>query len=87
MNQDITNRIKSLIATQLGLTVGSVSDQMTIEELGLDSLAFAEVVIAIEKAFARPIDTTAFVEEIGDNTRVADLIAMFTAALAEPAVA
>lgn len=77
--------IKQVIATELGLSVGTVSDANTIEELGLDSLAFAEMVVSLEKHFKKMIDTTTFVEGLSERTTVGELISIFSTALFETA--
>lgn len=79
--------IKDVIAHELGLPAGSVTGEMTIEELGLDSLAFAEVVVAIEKRFGRMIDTTQFAEGLDEKTTMAALVVILLDAFSEPLVA
>lgn len=79
--------IKDVIAHELGLPAGSVTAEMTIEELGLDSLAFAEVVVAIEKRFGRMIDTTQFAEGLDERTTVAELVIILLDAFSEPLAA
>ncbi len=77
----VTEQIRAVIASELRLDPANVTDDMTIEMLGLDSLAFAEVVISLEKHFGQSIDTTAFVEDLGDHTTVRELVVMFSNAL------
>jgi acyl carrier protein len=76
--------IKDVIAAELGLNAGAVSDDNTIEDLGLDSLAFAEVVVSLERHFKTMIDTTTFVEDLTEKTTVGELIAIFSTALFGP---
>jgi acyl carrier protein len=74
-------QIKRLIAAELHIEVTSISDDMTIEDLGLDSLSLAEVVISLEKHFERPIDTTTFAEDLNAQVRVGPLLEIFRKAL------
>jgi acyl carrier protein len=79
--------IKDVIAAELGLNAEAVSDDNTIEDLGLDSLAFAEVVVSLERHFKTMIDTTTFVEDLTEKTTVGELIAIFSTALFGPVAA
>lgn len=79
--------IRDVIAAELGLNAEAVSDENTIEDLGLDSLAFAEVVVSLERHFKTMIDTTTFVEDLTEKTTVGELIAIFSTALFGPVAA
>lgn len=51
MTQAVQNKIVEIIAEQAVLDPSEVSVDMTIEELGLDSLGLVEAVFAIEENF------------------------------------
>lgn len=51
MSEDIRGRIRSIIAEQAMVDESEISDETTMDELGLDSLALVEVVFGIEEAF------------------------------------
>lgn len=48
---DIANRIIQIIAEQAVLDPSDVQPQMTLTELGIDSLGLVESIFAIEEAF------------------------------------
>ncbi len=51
-NEDIVERVKRLIAENLGVSLEEVrSDAAFIDDLGADSLDIVELVMAIEKEF------------------------------------
>ena len=48
----VTDKIKELLARQLGITVDSISDDsMIINDLRADSLDIVEIVMAVEETF------------------------------------
>lgn len=51
MGQDIADRVKQIVAEQLGVKVGEVREDVTFVDLGADSLALVETVLAIEEVF------------------------------------
>jgi len=52
MNQDLDTRLRILIARQLGVDVGRVSDEsLFLQDLGADWLDRHELVIAVEDQF------------------------------------
>jgi acyl carrier protein len=54
--ENITARVKSIIAEQLGVEEAQVSPEASlIEDLGADSLDTVEVVMALEEAFGTEI--------------------------------
>jgi acyl carrier protein len=56
-DSDIENKIRELIAKQLDLPIGRVTDdQKFIEDLDADSLDTVEIIIAIEDEFNIEID-------------------------------
>lgn len=51
MKDDIESRVISIIAEQAVLETSDVKPEMTLEELGIDSLGLVESVFSIEEAF------------------------------------
>ena len=51
MAQDIADRVKQIVAEQLGVKVTEVREDVAFVDLGADSLALVETVLAIEEAF------------------------------------
>lgn len=73
--------IKSVVARELQIDSSRISDDATIEDLGLDSLAFAEVIIAVEKELGRTIDTSEFAEDIQNDTPFRELVRLMETAM------
>jgi acyl carrier protein len=51
MKQDIAEKVRQIIAEQANLDVEDVTDDATLDSLGLDSLGLVEAIFAIEEAF------------------------------------
>ncbi|MDT0683745.1 acyl carrier protein [Roseicyclus sp. F158] len=51
MTDDIETRVAEIIAEQAVLEPGDVRMDMTLEDLGIDSLGLVESIFAIEEAF------------------------------------
>lgn len=51
MTDDITQRIRAIIAEQAMLEPGQITDDATPAELGIDSLGLVESIFAIEEEF------------------------------------
>lgn len=51
MGPDMQDKILSIIAREAALEPTQVSPEMTLEELGLDSLGLVEMIFAIEETF------------------------------------
>jgi len=51
MTDDITNRIRAIIAEQAMLEPEQVTDDATPEDLGIDSLGLVESIFALEEEF------------------------------------
>ncbi|MEL6915028.1 MAG: phosphopantetheine-binding protein [Pseudomonadota bacterium] len=48
---DVDTKVKEIIAEQAMLEPGDVTDDSTLEDLGLDSLGLVECIFGIEEAF------------------------------------
>jgi len=51
MAEDIRNRIIEIIAEQAVLETSDVSEDQSLEDLGIDSLGLVEAIFAIEESF------------------------------------
>ncbi|MCL5778851.1 acyl carrier protein [Limibaculum sp. FT325] len=51
MSDEVSAKIRQIIAEQAMVNVDDVTPDATLQSLGLDSLALVEVVFAIEEAF------------------------------------
>ena len=72
MSNDLSERIKTIVADQLGVEIGEVTkDASILDDLGADSLDVVELVMTLEEAFNIEVPDEA-VEEmrtIGDVHR------------------
>ncbi|PRX31973.1 acyl carrier protein [Meinhardsimonia xiamenensis] len=51
MTETVRDRVLAIIAEQAVLEVGDVTPELTLEDLGIDSLGLVESIFAIEEAF------------------------------------
>ncbi|RMD94485.1 MAG: acyl carrier protein [Alphaproteobacteria bacterium] len=51
MTETVRDRVLAIIAEQAVLEVGDVSPELTLDDLGIDSLGVVESIFAIEEAF------------------------------------
>lgn len=51
VRDNVRDRVRAIIAEQAMLEVGDLSDDATLEALGIDSLGLVESIFAIEEAF------------------------------------
>jgi len=56
MDQNIYDRIGTLLTTRFGVQQHELSPEVTLENLRFDSLALLEFALAIEESFGTPID-------------------------------
>jgi hypothetical protein len=62
------------MARELRIDVGALDDELTLEEMGLDSLAAAEIVLAVEQTLDTPVDTWIVAASITRDTRLAEFV-------------
>jgi acyl carrier protein len=76
MSNDLSERIKTIVADQLGVEIAEVTkDASILDDLGADSLDIVELVMTLEEAFNIEVPDEA-VEEmrtIGDVHRFVEL--------------
>ena len=66
---DIAEKVKEIVAQQLDVEIGEVKDEAQfIEDLGADSLAIVELVLAFEEHFEIdiPDEDTEKIQTVGD---------------------
>jgi acyl carrier protein len=51
MSSEVADKVREIIAEQAVLDVADVKPDMTLEDLGIDSLGLVESIFAIEEAF------------------------------------
>jgi acyl carrier protein len=66
---DITHKVKEIVAEQLDVEMAKITDDARfVEDLGADSLAIVEIVLAFEEAFGVdiPDEVTEKMVSVGD---------------------
>lgn len=73
MNTDILPRIQTILADQLAINESQADPAKTlVEDLGVDSLAFVEIILAVEEEFDIEVPD----EKAEQIKTVADLVAL-----------
>lgn len=65
-------KVKSIIAKQLGLEAGEISLSTSFEDLGVDSLDLFRIVIEIEEEFGIQIEDPEIIRTVEDAVRIAE---------------
>jgi len=73
MEQNISV-IKQVLSEKLRVSEDFLDDEYTLDELGLDSLTSAEVVLGVETRLGVRIDVSALGESLTRETRLGELI-------------
>ena len=72
MSDDISNKVKKIVADHLGIDEGKVTDEASfIDDLGADSLDTVELVMAFEEEFdiEIPDDAAETIQTFGDAVK------------------
>ena len=87
MTMNIKDKVIAIIAEQAVLDVSEVKPEMTMEELGIDSLGLVESIFAIEEAFdvSVPFNANEPGKSAFDISSVASVIAAVEGLVAEKA--
>lgn len=80
LDGDIEGALRHLLATELSLPVARLQGSMRVSELGLDSLAFVEMVVAIERDTGRDIDVDLLPPTISPDVTLDEMLAFVVAA-------
>lgn len=85
MTDDITQRIRAIVAEQAMLEPDQITDEATPAELGIDSLGLVESIFAIEEAFDISVPFNANEPETSDFdiTNMGTIIAAVRRLIAE----
>ena len=84
---ELEGRIRTIIAAELQIGEDFLTGDVTIEDLGFDSLTSAEVLLAIEKQLGQPLDSARLMESLTPDTRIDELITAVAAAAMDSAPA
>jgi acyl carrier protein len=69
---NLFEKVKSIIAKQLGLEAGEISLSTSFEDLGVDSLDLFRIVIEIEEEFGIQIEDPEIIKTVEDAVRIAE---------------
>jgi acyl carrier protein len=85
MSETVRDRVISIIAEQAVLDTSEVRDEMTLADLGIDSLGLVEAIFAIEEAFdvSVPFNANAPQESGLDISSVGAIVAAVERIVAE----
>lgn len=85
MAETIRDRVMSIIAEQAMVEVSDVSPEMSLEDLGIDSLGLVEAIFAIEEAFdiQVPFNANAPEESTFDISSIAAIVTAVEGLVAE----
>jgi len=81
----VENRLEELlgvIAAELELPQESLHGRLRVEDLGLDSLAFVELIVTIEQQMDVRVDADLLPRELSPGTRLDELTAAILSAAA-----
>ena len=73
--------IRSMVVKHARFGAHRVTDDSTVDELGLDSLATAEMLLAVEERLGRRFDVEALDGRITPRTSVRELVALLEQSL------
>lgn len=73
MSSDVAT-IKHVLAEKLRVSQAFLEDDFTLDELGLDSLTSAEIVLGVEKSTGVRLDLAALGERLSRDTKLVDLV-------------
>ncbi|HKU41135.1 MAG TPA: acyl carrier protein [Polyangiales bacterium] len=73
--------IRQVLADKLRVSRDFLEDDFTLEELGLDSLTSAEIVLGVEKRAGIRLDLSALGERLSRDTKLGELIAAMSSML------
>ena len=85
MPEDVSAKVIAIIAEQAVLEPSDVTQDATLEDLGIDSLGLVEAIFAIEEAFdvSVPFNANAPEDSPFDISSVASIIAAVQSLIAE----
>ena len=74
--------LRRMIAQQLGLPEHVLRNDVALEDIGLDSMQVAEIIIAIERSTTRPFDTSDLSNHLEPGQSLGHFIAVIEERLA-----
>jgi acyl carrier protein len=73
--------VRQVLADKLRVSRDFLEDDFTLEELGLDSLTSAEIVLGVEKRAGIRLDLSTLSERLSRDTKLGELIATMASML------
>jgi acyl carrier protein len=75
MNETVA-AIKAIIADKMSVPPSYLDEDFTLDEMGLDSLMAAEVVLGVEERFAVALDMPRIAQSLKPETKLNELLAL-----------
>ncbi|ASU82007.1 hypothetical protein CDO52_03730 [Nocardiopsis gilva YIM 90087] len=86
-DQYAPSRIKKIMADRLKVSPDSLGDDMSLEALGLNSFALAEMLSAVEQDYGTRLDIDSLAERVTPLMSLRDLLTEISLTLAHPRAA
>jgi acyl carrier protein len=71
---NLYQEIKEIIAEELKIPAARLADDLTIEDLGLDSLTLAEILIVLQQKLGKTIQASKLIQQSNRDTCLSSLI-------------
>lgn len=81
---DPDRQVLALIAEEIGLRPTDLTRELRVSELGLDSLAFMELIVALEQALEVHLDTGRLLVDLSPNSTLGDFLDRLQGAIERP---
>lgn len=81
---DPDNQVLALIAEEIGLRPTDLTRELRVSDLGLDSLAFMELIVALEQALDVHLDTGRLLVDFSPNSTLGDFLDRLQGAIERP---
>lgn len=75
--------LRAIIAGQIGISESILREDMALEDIGLDSMQIAEIVIAIERRATKRIDLADLADHLDGDPSLGQLLRVFERKLVE----
>lgn len=77
----LEGKLRVIVATELGLATQHLHDDLSVDDLGLDSLAFIQLIVAIEEQLESDIDMDRLPRSLAPNLTFDEVLALLVHAL------
>lgn len=71
---NLYQQVKEIIADELKIPAARLADDLTIEDLGLDSLTLAEILVVLQQKLGRTFQASHLIQQSNRDTSLSSLI-------------